>query len=466
MSFQSRMWWRRVCVVAAGMMALAIGVSPAGAQARRVPVESLIYDLKNPDPVRRRDAAHELGIAKYTRAIPDLVAMTQDPDAAVRREVELSLEQMDDISTLPGFVRFAGDVEKDIRGRAVDALVNLHVPRWTGPGAAVAKLASLVNLWPDEFGDIVVEPDVPVDSSVVEALRARLADPDRGIRRSASRGLGILRANVAIPELIVAIREDRDDEVRFEAVRALRKIGDLSVGEQILPMLNFNNDKVRNEIFVTIGALRYRPAVPELTRVFEQARPADRGRSLALSALADIADPASGALFLKFKADKDEIIRLYANEGIARLANASQKTVISASRLTEKSVRVQAAQAFALLRTGASEYLDELVRALASPTTRDLAKEYLVETEPAMRPALFAARPEKAALRSELADVFGLMNDPSALHALQELAHDPDSGVARTAERALRRMNTQARSEARRQPVGFFGERITSRDTR
>lgn len=447
MSFRSSTWYRLVWAVAAGAMAVPLSASPASAQARRVSVESLIYDLKNPDAVRRREAAHELGIARHTPAIPNLIPMTQDPDALVRREVELSLEQMEDISTLPAFIRFAADTEKDIRGRAVDVLVSLHVPRTTGPGAAMVKLATLVNLWPDELAETIVEPDVPVDPAVIEALRARLGDPEKGIRRIAARGLGILHAGAAIPELVVAIREDRDDEVRFEAVRALRKIGDESSGGQIVPFLNFNNDKVRHELLVTLGSLRYRPAVAELTRVFEQSKPADRTRSLALSALADIADPASGALFERFKADRDESIRLYANEGIARQANASQQTAISANRLAEKSARVQTAQAFALLRAGQREYLDELVRALGSPGTRDLAAEYLIETEPAMRGALFAQHSDKAVVRAELADVFGWMADRSALPALQELARDSDTTVARTAERALHRMNAATRDE-------------------
>ena len=89
---------------------------------------------------------------------------------------------------------------------------------------------------------------------------------------------------------------------------------------------------------------------------------------------------------------------------------------------------------------GREEYLDELVRALGKPTTRDLAREYLLETAPAQRPALFANQPKSAAVRAELADVLGLMGDRSALPALEELARDPDRDVARNAERAVRRI--------------------------
>jgi len=268
--------------------------------------------------------------------------------------------------------------------------------------------------------------------------------PPGWAKSDTSRGLGILRAEPAIPELLLALNQDRDPEVRFEAVRALRKIGDPAVGDRLLPMLDLNMDRVRNEIIATLGSLKYRGAVSELSRVFEQEKPGARARVLALSSLADIADPSSRPVFLAAKLDKDVSIRLYGNEGLARLGDPSLGTMMSADRLVEKNPRVQAAQAFGLLRIEREEYLEELVRALEKPATRDLAREYLVETLPAQRPALFASRGKSATVRAELADVFGLMEDRSALPALEELQRDADSSVARNAERAMRRIAATA----------------------
>ena len=166
---------------------------------------------------------------------------------------------------------------------------------------------------------------------------------------------------------------------------------------------------------------------------------------LALSALADIATPDSRALFLGLKADKDVTIRTLANEGISRLSDATLLTMMSADRLTEKNARVQTAQAFGLLRLGRKEYLDELVRALEKLPTKDLAREYLLETQAVDRPALFASRPKSAVGRAELADVLGLMGDKAALPALQELEHDNDATVAKNAERAVRRITAAPR---------------------
>ncbi len=447
MRFPSRT--RLMSATSLAALALAFGATstaPASAQTHVASTDSLIYDLKNPDAPRRLAAARDLGVAKYLPAIPALLPLAGDPDPTVRRQVELSLEEMTDIRVLPGLVQFTADSEADIRDRAVRALVNLHLPRATGPAAALQKLGNLINPWADEYADMVIEPDIPVDASVVTALRARMSDTEDGIRRNTSRGLGILRSDGAIEELTIAAGQDRDSEVRFEAVRALKKIGNASVGERLLPMLNLNSDKVRNELIATLGALRYREAVPELTRVFEQAKPGERARALALSALADIADPVSQPLFMGLKADKDISIRLYANEGLARLADSSMGTVMSADRLIEKNLRVQTAQAFGLLRIGREEYLEELVRGLGRSATKDLAKEYLLEIPVAERPALFATTSKNAAVRAELAEIFGLMLDRSALPVLQELKRDSVSEVARNAERAVRRIAARTQS--------------------
>src|SRR5262249_32676022 len=177
----------------------------------------------------------------------------------------------------------------------------------------------------------------------------------------------------------------------------------------------------------------------------------DASRILALGALADLADPSSAPLFERLKDDRDEALRLYANEGIARTADQAMATQISAARLAEKSARGRMAHAFPVLRLGQSEYLDELVRGLERRQTRNLAKEYLLETQGADRRALFAPRTANPAVRAELAEVMGLMGDPDALPTLHDMAQDADKDVASAASRAARRRPPHVGGE--RQPI-------------
>src|SRR5204863_7985072 len=131
----------------------------------------------------------------------------------------------------------------------------------------------------------------PVEPVVVGTLRARLVDSGRGIRRTAIRGLGILRARAAVPDLLQVVREDRDDGLRFDGVRAIRKIDDRAIAPELVALLNINSNDVRHELMATLGSMRFRGAVPDLTRIVEQAPKTDTPRILALSALADIGDP-------------------------------------------------------------------------------------------------------------------------------------------------------------------------------
>jgi HEAT repeat protein len=80
-------------LLAAFTLATAGGPSVA-AQTRQSTTDSLIYDLKNPDAPRRQSATRDLGIAKFLPAIPALLPLAGDPDASVRRELELTLEAM------------------------------------------------------------------------------------------------------------------------------------------------------------------------------------------------------------------------------------------------------------------------------------------------------------------------------------------------------------------------------------
>ncbi|MBM3791634.1 MAG: HEAT repeat domain-containing protein, partial [Acidobacteria bacterium] len=170
-------------------------------QTRQVPVDSLIFDLKNPDPVRRRDAARLLGENKIQRAIPDLVATAGDADATVRRAVITALAAMEDIGALPAFVNRMGDSEKDIRQKCIQVVVGLHLPKESGFMASVNRVATFFNPWSDEWAETVVEPGIRVDPSVIEALRKRLDDPDEGLRVESCRALGILRGREVAPDM-------------------------------------------------------------------------------------------------------------------------------------------------------------------------------------------------------------------------------------------------------------------------
>ncbi len=420
-------------------------------QTRQVPVESLIYDLKNPDPVRRKEAATLLGNNKVQRATPDLVAASGDANADVRREVVTALDKMLDMRALPAFINLSSDPEKDIREKCLQGIINLYLPQETGLSGTVNKVANFLNPWSDEWADVVVEPGIKVDPGVIAAFRNRLQDGDDGIRQKAARGLGILKGRDAIPVMLDSLKQDKSSAVRFEIVRSLRKIGDFSVAKDLMQYVDYSDFKIRNEAVYTVGRMRYREGAPELNRLYEKemALPPkliDKTYAAAvLDALAFIADPTSKEIFLKAKQSKDDTLRLHAVEGLARIGDPSMATDISRDRLHEKDAKMLTAQAFALCRMGRKEYLDEVVKALGSRKTNNEARQYLVELPPEERPDLYAQIKNKdVGVREGLAEVFGLIGDGKAVGPLQELAKDNRGQIAALANQALRRINARS----------------------
>ena len=415
--------------------------------ARQVPVDSLIYDLKNPDPARRREAVVLIGQNKVQRAVPDVVAIAGDPDASVRRAIVATLQALDDIRALPGLVALTSDPEKDIRESAVTGVTRLYLPRESGIGPSLTRVVNFFNPNADEWAEVVIEPDLAVDPTVVPALQARLQDPNDSIRIKAARSIGILRGRAAVPMLVLVMKEDRNTSVRFEAIRALGKIGDASAAKDVLPFTLSTESKLRTEAALTVGRLHDRAALPELTRLFMkeaalQKRQADAPfRAALMEAIALIADPSSKELFTRQRAHEDAAVRVQAYAGLARVGDASLITAVSQERLSETDPQVQTAQAFALYRFGRKEYLEEVVKALGSRKTSARAREYLLELRQDEVADLGAlSRLEDAGLRESIAEILGLIGDERARPVLQELSRDTRGQVAALATQALERI--------------------------
>jgi HEAT repeat protein len=438
--------WRATC----GLLAILVGLPAASAlaQTRQVPVESLIYDLKNPDPVRRREAATTIGQRKVQSATPDLVAAVHDSDPSVRRAIVIALQQVQDARAVPGFVALAADTEKEIRDRAIEGMTTAYLPRETGLVVTLNKVATFFNPWSDEGGEVVIDTDLAVDPSVIEALEARLADPEPALRAKAARSLGILRGRPTVPALLVMLREDRSNTARFEAARALRKIGDASAGPELLNLVTYSDSKVRNEVVFALGRLRHAPAVPELARLYvrESSVPPKQMdstfRERLIGALAFIGDPASKDLFLREKGAQDTQIALHAYEGLARIADPETEGPISRDRLQQKDPQILTAQSWGLYRLGRKEFLTSVVDALGSRRTNEAAREYLLETRPDELPDLLRltthADPN---VREGLAEILGLIGDPRAVPALRDMTRDSSGQVAALASQALQRIN-------------------------
>jgi HEAT repeat protein len=428
----------------------AIAYAQASQPPRQVPVDSLIFDLKNPDPARRKEAARLLGENKVRRATPDLVAAATDPNMDVRREIAIALDKMRDMQALPAFVKLSADADASIRDQCILGLINLYIPQGGGLVSTLNKVANFFNPWSDEWADVVIEPDVKVDASAIAALRDRLKDTEDSIRLKGARALGILKGSAAVPALVEALHQSQTNAIRFEIIRAVCKIGDVSAAHDLMSYLEYNDYKVRNEAIYAIGRLRYHEATPEMMRLYEKesALPAkliDKPyREALLDALAFIADPAALPLFTKEKQSQDDALRLHAVEGLARLGNRDMVSEVSRDWLHESNPRIKTALAYGLFRMGRREFLDELVNRLGSSKTDSEAHMFLLELKSDELPELYAeVKNNDVNVREGVAEILGLIGDERALPVLQNLSKDRRGQIASLANQATRNINAR-----------------------
>jgi HEAT repeat protein len=160
-----------------------------------------------------------------------------------------------------------------------------------------------------------------------------------------------------------------------------------------------------------------------------------------LDALAFIGDASSEDLFTKETKSQNEVIRLHAYEGLARIGNPKMVTDLSRDRLNEKDPKIRIAQAYALFLMGRREYLDEIVKALDNRKTNNEARQYLVELRPEDLSDLYSeTKFKEVSIREGLAEIMGIIGDNKAVPVLQEMSNDHRGQITALCNQALRRI--------------------------
>ena len=218
----------------------------------------------------RAKAARELGKAQDVSAIPALAGALSDPSEKVRREVVLALGQIHQPESLDALIKASQDTNEEICVLAVQSLVGYYTGTVPSPGFT----GFVKKNWQRAKGHFNpdttrIDPGLSVDPKVVAALDATLKST-RSNRASceAAKGLGILVARAAVPDLIKAAHSS-DETLSLEALNALSKIEDRSAGPQLVDLLDSPDKDIKQQACVTIGILRTRQAAPKLQSIFE-----------------------------------------------------------------------------------------------------------------------------------------------------------------------------------------------------
>ena len=397
-------------------------------------------------PKDRARAARELG-KQGEDAIPRLVPYLSDADTNVRVEATKALVEIGGPKTVDGLVKAAGDNDPEVQIRATDGLVNVYLPGYvkTGLSGTLSRAGNTVKGKFTDTNDQIIDAYVMVRPDVIAALgKLARGASNFDARANAARAVGILRGRAAIPDLIEALHS-KDGKLMYESLVALQKIGDPSAATRVTFLLRDLEEKVRVEALETVGLLRDKSAAPEVRDAFTHARSV-REKRAALEALAIFAEPADRTLFLTNLTDKDDGVRAAAAEGLGRVRNPADRTMVEQSYNGEHSLNARLSAAFALVEMGQLSTdrfgpLRYLVNTLNQRSWRGVASGLLTELarDPQVRPALYTIMADSTKdEKQQMAIVLAASGGQDSVPVLESLSRDPDPDVAAEGIRSLR----------------------------
>lgn len=186
--------------------------------------------LDDPDPGVRIAAIRLVGEIGDRSVNDNVRSLTSDPDPGIRVAAARALGRLGGKTAEPDFVRLLGDPEPRVREAAVHA-------------AAGAGLRPLVP-----------------------AISERLGDSDEGVRLAAARALGVLADRAAVPALLDAFR-DASPDLKHSITLAVSRLDMPSLTELIARLVESGDRGSRLAVARSLGQLRWRQGVEQLTRL-------------------------------------------------------------------------------------------------------------------------------------------------------------------------------------------------------
>jgi HEAT repeat protein len=405
------------------------------------------------DPKQRAKIVRDLGKGG-SEAIEKITPYLSDPDLDVRLEAVKAIVQIGTQRSLDPLIKASSDNDAEMQIRAVDGLVNFYLPGYvkTGLYANVQRAGNAIRNRFSDTNDQIIEPFIQVRPEVILAI-GRIVRGGASIdaRTDAARAAGILRGREAVPDLAEALRY-KNSQLIYESLIALQKIRDPSAGPQIRFLLRDLDDKIQSTAIETEGLLVDRGATNDLRDVLDRARNV-RIKRMALTALAQMADPQLHGVFTSYLENKEEGLRIAAAEGLGRLRDPGDLPASQNAFSNENKPGPRLALAFALVALGnrdMSEFapLRYVVNQLNSASYRNTARAYLIELarDQPTRQALYSGLQGPIVTKEEkigLAQVLAQSGGPDSVRYLEILSKDGDPDVAREGLRGLRNLNAR-----------------------
>lgn len=385
-------------------------------------------------------------------AIPTVAGYLNSASVDTRIEAVKQLTALGGRDSIDPLIQATRDPDPEVQIRATDGLVNYYLPGYVkqGLGSTVIRAGASIKARFSETNDQVIDAFVIVRPEVIAAL-GQLARSGSSLdsRANACRALGILRGRAALPDLIDALRS-KDNNVMYESLAAIEKIGDPSAGPKITYLLRDLDDRVQTTAIETAGTLRSTDALPTLRGIVANPRNTKAQRS-ALAAIAMMPEMMDRDLFLRQLMSRDDKLRAAAAEGLGRIGNRADEPALEKLWSGEDKMAPRLATAFALLMDGNLVLSEDspfryLINTLNSAAYHDVAYAYLVEAA-RKKPILQALYGQiDPGLRDEkiyLARVLAASGDAGSVPYLDKLSRDNDPDVSKEGLRALRSLRAR-----------------------
>ncbi|HEX4136886.1 MAG TPA: HEAT repeat domain-containing protein [Bryobacteraceae bacterium] len=385
-------------------------------------------------------------------AIPTVAGYLNSAGVDTRIEAVKQLTALGGKDTVEPLIRATKDADPEMQILATDGLVNYYLPGYVrqGLGSTLIRAGASVKAKFSDANDQIIDAFVIVRPDVIAAL-GQLARGGSSMdsRANACRAIGILRGRAALPDLIDALRS-KDNNVMYESLAAMQKIGDPAAGPRITYLLRDLDDRVQMTAISTAGTLRSTDALPTLRAIIANPRNAKAERA-ALGSIAMMPAMQDRDLFLRELGAKDEKIRAAAAEGLGRIGNRADEPTLDKSWQDEEKIAPRLAAAFGLVMEGRLDLADDapfryLINNLNSAAWHDTAYAYLVEAarrKPVLEALSLSIDPGSKEEKIYLARVLSASGDRSSVSYLDKVSRDSDQDVSKEGLRALRSLRAR-----------------------
>lgn len=386
------------------------------------------------------------------KTIPTVAGYLNSASVDTRVEAVKQLTALGGKDSIDPLIRATHDADPEVQIRATDGLVNYYLPGYvkTGLGSSLIRAGASIKAKFSDNNDQVIDPFVLVRPEVITAL-GQLARGGSSLdsRANACRAIGILRGRAALPDLIEALRS-KDNNIMYESLAAMEKIGDASAGPKITYLLRDLDDRVQSTAIETAGTLRSTDALPTLRSIVANPRNTKVQRS-ALMAIAMMPQPQDRDLLLRQLGSKDDKLRGAAAEGLGRIGDQADVPALEKVWSDEDRMSPRLATAFALVMDGnlklaSDSALRYLINTLNSAAYHDVAYAYLVEAARRQTVLNVLYTQLDAGTREEkiyLGRVLASSGDQGSVQFLDKLSRDNDQDVAKEGLRSLRSLRAR-----------------------